>query len=70
MWLLQEPSAMSWISQKIPEEDRALIPEQTATYNKYRHLIQQGEYYRIASYRENHKYDCWALSSQDKKKCW
>ena len=52
---------------KIPEEDRALIPEQTATYNKYRHLIQQGEYYRIASYRENHKYDCWALSSQDKK---
>ena len=51
---------------KIPEEDRALIPEQTATYNKYRHLIQQ-EYYRIASYRENHKYDCWALSSQDKK---
>ena len=52
---------------KIPEEDRALIPEQTATHNKYRHLIQQGEYYRIASYRENHKYDCWALSSQDKK---
>lgn len=52
---------------KIPEEDRALIPEQTATYNKYRQLIQQGEYYRIASYRENHKYDCWALSSQDKK---
>lgn len=52
---------------KIPEEDRALIPEQTVTYNKYRHLIQQGEYYRIASYRENHKYDCWALSSQDKK---
>lgn len=52
---------------KILEEDRALIPEQTATYNKYRHLIQQGEYYRIASYRENHKYDCWALSSQDKK---
>ena len=52
---------------KIPEEDRVLIPEQTVTYNKYRHLIQQGEYYRIASYRENHKYDCWALSSQDKK---
>ena len=52
---------------KISEEDRVLIPEQTVTYNKYRHLIQQGEYYRIASYRENHKYDCWALSSQDKK---
>lgn len=52
---------------KIPEEDRRLIPEQTATYNKYRHLIQEGDYYRIASYRENHKYDCWALSSKDKK---
>ena len=52
---------------KIPEEDRRLIPEQTATYKKYRHLIQQGEYYRIASYRENHKFDCWALSSRDKK---
>ena len=51
---------------KIPEEDRALIPEQTATYNRYRHLIQQGDYYRIASYRENHKFDCWALASKDK----
>ena len=52
---------------KIPAEDRKLIPEQTRMYHKYHELIREGDYYRIASYRENHLYDCWAVASKDKK---
>lgn len=52
---------------KIPEEDRAMIPEQVAMYHKYNHLYRQGDYYRIASYRENHFYDCFGVVSKDKK---
>lgn len=51
---------------RIPEEDRNMIPEQVAMYHKYHELIREGEYYRIASYRENHLYDCWAVASRDK----
>lgn len=52
---------------RIPEEDRRMIPEQVAMYHKYNELIREGDYYRIASYRENHFYDCWATVSKDKK---
>ena len=51
---------------KLPEEERKLIPEQTAMYHKYHELIRDGEYYRILSYRENHRSDCWAVASEDK----
>ena len=34
---------------KLPEEERKLIPEQTAMYHKYHELIREGEYYRILS---------------------
>ena len=34
---------------KLPEEERKLIPEQTAMYHKYHELIRDGEYYRILS---------------------
>ncbi len=52
---------------KIPEEDRAMIPEQINMYHKYNDLVRMGDYYRIASYSENHKYDCWQVVSKDKK---
>ncbi len=51
---------------KIPEEDRALIPAQIDTYHKYSGLVRKGDYYRIASYRENHSYDCFMVVSKDK----
>ena len=51
---------------KLPEEERKLIPEQTAMYHKYHELIREGEYYRILSCRENHRSDCWAVASEDK----
>lgn len=51
---------------KIPEQDRTMIPEQVEMYHKYNDLIRTGDYYRIASYSENHKYDCWQVVSKDK----
>lgn len=52
---------------KISEEDREMIKEQTKLYHKYHELVREGDYYRIASFRENHNYDCWQVVSKDKK---
>lgn len=52
---------------KIPEEDRKMIPEQVAMYHKYNDLVRTGDYYRIASYSENHSYDCYCIVSKDRK---
>ena len=51
---------------RISKEDRARIPEQVQMYHKYNDLIREGDYYRIASYRENHRYDCYAVAARDK----
>lgn len=51
---------------KIPEEDRKMIPEQVAMYHKYNDLVRTGDYYRIASYRQNHMYDCYMVVAKDK----
>lgn len=51
---------------KIAEEERNMIPEQTQMYHKYHDLIREGDYFRIASYRENHLYDCWASAAKDR----
>lgn len=51
---------------KIPEEDRAMIPEQVAMYHKYNDLVRCGDYYRIASYSSNHEYDCYEVVAKDK----
>lgn len=51
---------------KIPEEDRAMIPQQVAMYHKYNDLVREGDYYRLASYAENHYYDCYGVVSKDK----
>ena len=52
---------------RIPQEDREMIPEQVAMYHKYNDLVREGDYYRIASYGENHTYDAWSVVSKDKK---
>lgn len=52
---------------RIPEEDRKMIPEQVALYHQYNDLIREGDYYRIASYSQNHKFDCWQVVDEDKK---
>lgn len=52
---------------KIPQEDRDMIPQQVAMYHKYNDLIRRGDYYRLASYSQNCKYDCWEVVREDKK---
>lgn len=52
---------------KISEADREEIKAQTKLYHKYHPLVREGDYYRIASWRENHLYDCWEIVSKDKK---
>ncbi len=52
---------------KIPQADRDMIPDQVAMYHKYNDLIRRGDYYRIASWRENHRYDCWAVVAKDQR---
>lgn len=51
---------------RIPQEDRDMIPEQVAMYHKYNDLVRNGDYYRIASYSENHEYDCYGVVAKDK----
>ena len=51
---------------KISDEERMVIPEQVALYHKYNDLVREGDYYRIASYRENGLYDCWMVVEKDK----
>ncbi len=50
---------------KIPEQDRQMIPAQVEDYHKYNDLIREGDYDRIASWRENHNYDCWQVTAKD-----
>ena len=50
---------------KLDHEELAMIPVQVELYHKYNDLIRSGDYYRIASYRENHSHDCWAVAAKD-----
>ena len=34
-------------------------------YHKYNDLVREGDYYRIASLRENHYYDCYMVVAKD-----
>ena len=51
---------------RIPEADRNMIPSQIKMYQRYNDLVRSGDYYRVASYRENHEWDCWEVVSKDK----
>lgn len=50
---------------KLDPQEKAQIPEQVALYHKYNDLVREGDYYRLASWRENHRYDCWAVAAKD-----
>lgn len=52
---------------KIDEKEREQISEQTRTYHKYNDLVRNGDYYRLASYSQNNRYDCYMVVSKDKK---
>ncbi len=51
---------------KLSKEDKAMVPRQVAMYHQFNDLVREGDYYRIASYQENHLYDCFQVVSKDK----
>ena len=52
---------------RISAKDRRMIPKQVELYHRYNDLVREGDYYRIASYSENHYFDCYGVVSRDKK---
>ena len=51
---------------RIPEIDKKMIPAQVSMYHRYNILIRNGDYYRVASYLENHEWDCWEVVAKNK----
>lgn len=47
-------------------EEKALIPEQVELFRKIHPVVREGDYYRIASFRENHLSDCWMVVTKDR----
>lgn len=52
---------------KISEEEKRAIPEQIKAYRGIQKLVQEGDYWRLASYRENGLYNVYMVVSKDKK---
>ncbi len=50
---------------KLSAEEKEKVTKQIGLYHRYNHLIREGVYYRIASWRENHLYDCWEVAAED-----
>jgi alpha-galactosidase len=49
------------------DEDKSLIDGQIALFHKYNPLVRDGDYYKIASARENGAdYDAWEIVSKDR----
>lgn len=53
---------------KLSEEDLAMIPKQVAMYHETNDLVREGDYYRIASYAENHFVDAYIVVSKDRSR--
>ena len=50
---------------KLTEEEKELVSRQTRLYGSLCELIREGDYYRLASYQENHSYDCFQVNAAD-----
>lgn len=53
---------------KLSEQEKQMVPHQTAMYHRFNDLVREGDYYRNASYLENHLYDCFQVSDEEKTK--
>lgn len=53
--------------EKLTGEERELVPRQLAEYRAYHHVFHDGDYYRLASYRENKVYDAFLCVTKDKR---
>lgn len=52
---------------KLGAEDKEEIRRQVERFRRFSPLLCAGDYYRIASYAQNHEWDCWAVVSKDKR---
>lgn len=52
---------------KVSESEKEKIKAEIGFYHQYSRLIRNGDYYRIASFSENHKFDCWEIVSKDRE---
>ena len=52
---------------KLSDEDKAMVSKQIAMYHKFNDIVREGDYYRLASYGDNHLFDCFQVVSKDKK---
>ncbi len=53
---------------KLSPEDAAMVKRQTAMYHRFNEMVREGDYYRIASWQENHLYDCFQVNDPQKEK--
>ena len=51
----------------ISQSDRNMVKSQTERFAIINGLVREGDYYRLASYRENHDHDSWMFCSKDGK---
>ena len=51
---------------KISPEDQAEVEEQVNLYHRYQSLVREGDYYRLASWKQNGTWDCWEVVSKDR----
>ncbi len=49
-------------------EDKAQIPSQVKKFRQVHPVVREGDYYRIASFRKTHTYDCWMVVAKDLSK--
>lgn len=54
---------------KVSEEDLEKMAACNKLYHRYNEIMREGDYYRIASYRETNYYDAFACVTKDKKEC-
>lgn len=50
---------------KLSADEKEKVKQQIELYHRYDHLMREGAYYRIASWQENHLYDCWEVAAKD-----
>ncbi len=51
---------------KLSEEEKAMVPRQLDDYGRYGWVFRTGDYYRLASFRENGEYDALMAVSKDR----
>lgn len=50
---------------RLSETELSQIPAQIAMYRKYHPLIENGDYYRLHSWKDGAPWDCWMVAAKD-----